>query len=157
MSGSAAKRTENPELIEVFVRMEAIEKRGDAQQNQMMDISNKMGGFSANLASIAEESRRNHKNMSDTMQAFKEFNETQSNAVLKKLEDIVDALGLDGTPYRSEKLREALKKLQKTENRKEQLYSKLTEHVFLGAMKWVLVFVIGAVILRLGINLPIPG
>lgn len=157
MNASAKQRTENPELVELFVRLETIEKRGDAQQNQMLDISNKLGGFGANLATVADETRRNHADMGKTMQSFKEFNENQTTAVLKSLETITEALGLDGTPYRSEKLREALKKLQKSDNRREQLYSKLTEHVFLGAMKWILVFVVGAVILRLGINIPTSG
>lgn len=154
--GNANEKITHIDAMLLNARIDGVEKRLDGQQAQFTEVISKMAVFEANLKAAGEEARRATETQQKAFQNFKEFAETQSLAVLQKLEGIADALGLDGTQVKADRLRDIVNRLQRADKRKEVLVEKVTESVTIGVIKWTLVFIAVSVIMRVAphINMP---
>lgn len=155
--GNILKHVTEADLISVTTRVENIERRFEAQAQenarQYTENAVKMGVFEANLKSFNEEARRSSAEQKKNIDDLKVSNENHANAIFIRLDLITNALGLDGTKDGNERLRDNLKYLNKTKSTKEETYRELGKAITVWGAKAAIVFILGAIALKLGLNI----
>lgn len=138
-------------------RMDSFEKRLDGQQTQFIEVSNKMAVFEASLKGAIEEARRASDRQEKNYQELKNLMEAHTNTIFKGLNTITDALGLDGTAEKAQRLRDNIAKMQRSNSWWEETRSDLFKSVVVDGGKWLLIFTGVAIIMRLGFDVKIFG
>lgn len=155
MPNSLRPLTEN-DLIIIKARVDAAEQALQIQQKQSTEVTVKLAVFEAALKRSDEDVRRIGERHEKSITDLKTSIENNYNSTYAKLDAITNALGLDGTAQAGNRLRENLKGLDRTNTQREETLSNLRENILSWSVKCLIVFVIGAVVLRLGLSVHMP-
>lgn len=145
------------DLMVINAKIEGVEKGLALQQSHAMDVLTKMAVFESNQKRSDDDIRRIGENHEKSIGVLKTTMENNYNSIFGKLESIIDALGLDGTPASDKRLRHSIEKLNRDNARHEQDWGELRKTLISWSAKCIIAFILGAVIWRLGLNIKIPG